>query len=141
MRNVRFHAAGHENILGKHETTLEITTESDLTKRGTCVIGVRANQTLRDLNDEIKVLAVDRRTRITLRMMVDDLVEEVRGRGGQGLSYSDNTSMVTRTSSFQCGRTLLVEADKAASDLSREFIGKLRNPRTVIECEILYVNE
>lgn len=138
---MRFHASGHENIVGKHETTLEITTESDLTKRGTCVIGVYANQTLRDLDDEIKALAVDRHTRITLRLMVDDLDEEVKGRGGQGLSYSDNTSMVARTSSFQCGRTLLVEADKAASDLSREFIRKLKNPRTVLECEILYVNE
>jgi hypothetical protein len=141
MRSVRFHAAGHENIVGKHETTLEITSESDLTKRGTCVIGVRASQALRDLDDEIKGLARKRETRICLKMTVDDQVEEVQGRGDPGLTYTDKTSMVVRKSSYQCGRTVFVNADKAASDLDREFVRKLRDSSAVLECELLYINE
>jgi hypothetical protein len=141
MRSVRFRAAGHENIVGKHETTLELTSESKLTKRGTCVIGVRASQTLRDLDDEIRNLARRRETRICLRMTVEGQVEEVRGRGDPGLTYTDNTSMVVRKSSYQCGRTVFVNADKAASDLDREFIRKLKDSRAVLECELLYFNE
>jgi len=141
MRSVFFRAAGHKNIVGKHETTLEITTESNLTKRGSCIIGTRANQTLRDLDADIKALARNRHTRITLRMMVDDLVEELVGRGSPGLLYSDNTSMVARMSSYECGRTVLVDANKAASDLNRILVERLRNPIAILECELVYVNE
>lgn len=138
MRNVCFRAAGHENILGKHRTTLEITTESNLTKRGTCVVGVRASQTLRDLDDEIRALAQKSHTRISLKMIVGDQTEEVHGHGHPGLTYTDETSMVVRRSSYHCGRTVFVEADKAASDLDRQFIRRLRDPRAVVECELLF---
>jgi uncharacterized protein len=141
MRSVRFCAAGHENITGRHKTTLEITSESDLTKRGTCVIGVSASQTLRDLDEEIRWLARKRETRIALRMTVDNCVEEVQGRGDLGLTYADSTSMVARRSMYQCGRTVFVNSDKAASDLNREFIQKLRDRNAVLECELLYFNE
>ncbi len=141
MRSVRFRAAGHENIVGKHETTLEITRESDLTKRGTCVIGVRASQALRDLDDEIKDLARKRETRICLKMTIHGQVEEVEGRGDPGLTYTDKTSMVVRKSAYLCGRTVFVNADKAASDLDRDFVQKLRDSSAILECELLYFNE
>jgi len=141
MRSVHFHAAGHANVLGEHRTTLEITTESDLTKRGTCVIAVRASQTLRDLDDEIRSLARKKDTRICLKMTVDDQTEEVQGWGDPGLTYTDNTSMVARRSMYRCGRTLFVNADKAASNLDREFVRRLRDSSAVLECELLYFNE
>lgn len=138
MRTVDFHAYGHPNVIGKHRTTLEITTEEKLTSRGTCIIGVRTNQTLRDLDDEVKTLAKSTRTQIQLTMSVDGLVESVMGRGGPGLTYSDPISMVARTSSFECGRTVMVGADRVASDLDRRFVQKLRNPNIVIKCQLIY---
>lgn len=138
MRTVDFHAYGHPNVIGKHRTTLEITTEEKLTSRGTCIIGVRTNQTLRNLDDEIKALAKSTRTQIQLTMSVDGLVESVMGRGGPGLTYSDPISMVARTSSFECGRTVMVGADRVASDLDRRFVQKLRNPNIVIKCQLIY---
>ncbi len=138
MRTVDFHAYGHPNIVGEHKTTLEITTEAELTSQGTCIIGVRTTQTLRDLDDEIKTLAKFARTQIQLTMKAEGLVERIMGRGSPGLTYSDPISMVARTSSFECGRTVMVEADKVASDLSRDFIQKLRDPDIVIKCQLSY---
>jgi len=138
MRTVDFHAYGHPNIVGEHKTTLEITTETKLTSQGTCIIGVRTTQTLRDLDDEIKTLAKSTRIQIQLTMSVDGLVERVIGRGSPGLTYSDPISMVARTSSFECGRTVMVGADRVASDLDRRFVQKLRNPDIVIKCQLSY---
>jgi hypothetical protein len=36
--------------------------------------------------------------------------------------------MVVRKSSYVCARTLAVKADKAAADLSRDIVQKLRDP-------------
>jgi len=138
MRTVDFHAYGHPNVIGEHKTTLEITTEEKLTSRGTCIIGVRTTQTLHDLDDEIKTLAKSTRTQIQLTMSVDDLVEKVTGRGSPELTYSDSISMVARTSSYECGRTVMVGADRVASDLDRRFVQKLSDPDIVIKCQLSY---
>ncbi len=138
MHTVDFHAYGHPNVIGEHKTTLEITTEKELTSQGMCIIGVRTTQTLRDLDDEIKTLAKSTRSQIQLTMSVDDLVERIIGRGSPGLTYSNSISMVARTSSFECGRTVMVGADRVASDLDRKFVQKLRIPDIVIKCQLSY---
>ncbi|MHA2386933.1 MAG: DUF371 domain-containing protein, partial [Candidatus Thorarchaeota archaeon] len=63
------------------------------------------------------------------------------GRGDPGLTYLDAVSMVARKSSFVCDRTLMVGADKAASDLDRSFVNALRDSSVSIECELLFVIE
>jgi len=141
MRKVRFQAFGHENVIGEHPTTLEITTESSLTKQGTCIIGVKANQTLDALDDVHRSLASKETTRIILKMTAGNFEEIVTGWGSSGLTYSNSTSMVARKSSFECGRTLMVRADKAASDLPRSFIEQLKNPDTVLDCELTFFTE
>ncbi len=140
MRRVTFFANGHQNIIGEHRTTVEITTESFLTKRGTCIVGVQANLSLRRLGEEFKTLASSIDTQIILRMRVEDFVEEISGTGSPGLTYSDDVSIVARTSSFECERTVMVNADKAASDLNRQFVEKLKNADVVIECELDFIN-
>ena len=137
MRRVQFRAFGHENVIGEHKTTVELTSEGFLTQKGTCIVGVSADLTLNELDSEIREMAQLETTKIVLRMTVEGLVEEVTGTGGPGLTYSDPTSMVARTSSYQCNRTLMVNADKAASDLSRDFIEKLKEENVVIDCELI----
>ncbi|MFX1367447.1 MAG: DUF371 domain-containing protein [Promethearchaeota archaeon] len=141
MRRVCFQAYGHENVIGEHTTTVEITTETSLTKRGTCIIGVGANRTLSSLDDELRLLAASKTTQIILKMSVDGLDEEIRGWGSTGLTYSDSISMVVRKSSFECERTLMVNADKAASNLKRSFIQQLKNPEAILECELHFLSE
>ena len=141
MQRVQFQAYGHQNVMGEHPTTLEITSEESLTKRGTCIIGVKATQTLHDLDNSLKKLASMKTTKIVLRMKVDDLLEEVIGWGSPGLTYADTTSMVARTSHFECDRTLMVGANKAASDLDRRFVKQLKSPDAFLYCELEFITE
>jgi hypothetical protein len=140
MRSVRFRAYGHENIIGLHRTTLEITREDTLTRKGTCIVAIGSNLSLSELDAEIKSLAKQPTTAIRLVMAVAGLSEEIAGRGSAGLTYSDNTSMVARRSSYECGRTLMVQADKAASDLSRAFVEATKKPGAQIECELFFIS-
>ncbi len=141
MCRVQFNAYGHRNVIGEHKSTVELTSEDYLTHQGTCIVGLRADLVLSELKSEIKQLAIAESTEIKLRMTVDDLTEEVTGTGGSGLTYSDPTSMVARTSSYECGRTLMINADKAASDLSRDFVEKLKDNTVVINCELIFTTQ
>lgn len=139
MQNVRFRAYGHENIIGEHKTTVELTSENHLTRQGSCIVGISSDLTLEKLDAKIKEMATKPSTKIVLRMSVDELTEEVTGTGSLGLTYSDPTSMVARISTFECGRTLMVNADKAASSLNRDFVDRLKTSSAVIECELVYL--
>ncbi|MHA1481244.1 MAG: DUF371 domain-containing protein [Candidatus Thorarchaeota archaeon] len=141
MKSVSFVAYGHDNVVGIHKTTTELTTESFLTPQGTCIIGVKSDQTLSNLSDEIKQMVKSRDTRIHLKMKVNGESEEINGYGSPGLTYEDPTSMVARTSPFECGRTLMVNSDKAASDLKHSFIEELKKVDVLIECELVFVTE
>ncbi len=141
MHLVRFKAYGHENVIGEHKTTVEITTEDYLTKQGTCIVGVQATQKLSEFSSEIRALVSLETTRIVLVMEVAGIKEQVTGTGGSALTYTDSISMVARTSLFQCGRTLMINADKAASDLSREFVNKLSEKRIKMNCELHFIPE
>jgi hypothetical protein len=140
MYCIPFRAFGHENVIGKHKTTVEITSEEFLTRQGTCIVGIRATQTLASLGSTIKELATLETTKIILVMDVNGIIEQVTGTGGPDLTYSDSVSMVARTSSYQCGRTLMIHADKAASDLSEDFVNSLKESRTVMSCELHFIN-
>jgi hypothetical protein len=141
MKRVQFIARGHHNIVGEHRTTLEITTEDFLTTKGTCIVGVNAETNLLSLDEDIKALAKAPSTRIILRLRVGEIIEEIEGRGSPGLSYRDGVSMVIRTSDYECDRTVMVGANKAASDLSRIFINSVNREDVKIECELEYITQ
>jgi hypothetical protein len=138
---VPFRAFGHENVTGKHKTTVEITSEDFLTRQGTCIVAVRATQTLSMLDSAIKRISRLETTKVVLVMEVRGIIEQITGTGGSGLTYTDSVSMVARTSSYQCGRTLMIHADKAASDLSDDFVKCLRDRNAVLKCELHFIPE
>ncbi len=125
---VDFEAWGHKNILGIHSSTLEITKSRELTKRGTCVVGVRATMALADLSEEFRTLAMNGRSRITVSFFVNSLEERITGWGNSQLTLQHPQDIVVRKSRYVCDRTLCVGADRAACDLSREMIHLLGNP-------------
>jgi len=141
MHRVSFRAYGHANVQGTHQTTVELTSENFLTPQGTCIVGVRSELTLKSLDEKIKKLARSETTKIILRLRVGDFSEEIVGHGSPGLTYEDAVSMVARTSTYECGRTLMVEADKAASDISRELVSKLQKLDIPIDCELLFITQ
>lgn len=140
MRQVSFIAYGHKNVVADHKTTLELTSQDFLTTQGTCIIGVRAGLTLKALDNDIKELVRSADTAIRLRLTAEGLTDEVVGHGSPGLTYEDSTSMVARTSNFECGRTIMVGADKAASDIRRDLIERLRQPQTQLRCELTFIS-
>jgi len=120
-------AYGDVNIQSTNKTTFEITKETHLTKRGDCIIAVRATTGAIDLNPRFKKIARSQNARITIRIEVDGKQETVAAWGNPNLLFTHPTDLVVRKSDFVCGRTLAIRADKAACDFSREFVEKLRN--------------
>ena len=136
------YARGHENVTSRNRTTLEITKENHLTKRGDCIIALEADKAARDLSPEFKKLAQNRKARITITIEASGEVEVVNAYGSPQLSFTHPTDLVVRKSDYTCSRTLAVHADKAAKDLPRTLIEKLQNPRQrvkatlTVECAI-----
>lgn len=121
-------ARGHENILATHKTTFEITKESSLSKRGDCVIAVSADKGLDDLSFEFKEKLRKEGAKITVFIEAGGICETVDAYGSPHLVLTHPTDVVIRKSRYICNRTLAVKADKAACDLSRTLVKKLRSP-------------
>jgi hypothetical protein len=121
----RVRARGHPLLTALHPTTLMITREEEVGPRGDCIVAVGADRSVADLGEGVKE-GIRRGGRVTVRMEAGGRVETVRGWGHPSLPLDHPTDLVVRKSSFVCGRTLAVRADRSASDLSREFVGGLR---------------
>jgi len=126
-------AHGHRNVQSTNKTTFEITRENHLTKRGDCVIAVGATKGATDLNPRFKTVARNQSARITIKIEVDREEEIVTAWGNPRLSFTHPTDLVVRKSDYVCGRTLAIRADKAARDLSRKLVEKLRNPNQKVK--------
>jgi len=120
---------GHENVRAAHRTTLEITGEKKLSIEGDCIIAVGVDKTFAGLSSEFKEKLRKPNARLTLLIEADGIVNQVTAYGSPRLLLSHPTDMVVRKSDFICDRTLAVRADKAANDLSRELVDKLKNPK------------
>jgi len=121
-------AKGHRNILAIHPTTLEFTREDDVSKRGDCIIMVSADKAMPDMSAEFKEKLRREKARLTILIEAGGMVETVNAYGSAHLTLAHPLEMVVRKSSYICSRTLAVKADKAAADLSRDLIQKLKNP-------------
>lgn len=124
---VAIFAHGHENIQATHETTLEITKEPTLTKRGDCIIAVEATNGAADLPLEFKEATRKKDAQITITIEAGELKEIVRAKGSPRLLFTHPTDLVVRKTDYVCGRTLAIKADKAASDLSRKLVEKIQD--------------
>ena len=121
-------AHGQENLQSTNKTTFEITKENHLTKRGDCIIAGGASTGATEVNPRFKAVARSQGARITIKIEADGEEETVTAWGSPKLLFTHPTDLVVGKSDFVCGRTLAIKADKAASDLSRKLVEKLRNP-------------
>ena len=126
-------ARGHENVLATHETTFEITKEANLSKRGNCVIAVSADKALDDLGSEFKEGLRKNDSRISILIEVGGVAETVNASGNSKLILDHPTDIVVRKTSHISDRTLAIEADKAACDLSRKLVEELRSPKKTVK--------
>jgi hypothetical protein len=121
-------AKGHRNVLAIHPTTLELTKSDKLSRRGDCIIAVSANKAPLNLSAEFIEKLRRENARLTILIEAGGIVETVNAYGTARLTLVHPTEMVVRKSSYVCARTLAVKADKAAADLSRNIVEKLKNP-------------
>jgi hypothetical protein len=124
---------GHENIQATHKTTFEITKEAQLSRRGDCIIAVSANKTMTDFSSEFKENLRKEKAKIMILIEAGDAAEVVNAFGSPRLILTHRTDMVVRKSNYICNRTLAIQADKAACDLSRKLAEKLRNPKQKVK--------
>lgn len=127
------YARGHANVKSTHKTTFQITREPFLYKRGDCVIAVAATKGAIDLSSKFKEKARHENARITVIIEVDNVKEVVKAQGSSRLTFIHPNDLVVRKSGYVCGRTLAINADKAANDLSKKLVEKLQNPEQKVK--------
>jgi len=137
--NEVIHARGHPNITATHKTTFEITKEGNLTKRGDCIIGVLADKSVQDLSDIFKESLRSGNVSVVgeIHLPQYGLRDSICGYGNEKLSLRDSIDIVVRKSDFLCDRTLLIKADKSASDIDREIIGLLKDSSTELNFSLI----
>jgi len=122
---------GHKNILSLHEKTLEITKESDLTINGDCIVGINADLACRDLPEKFKKNVMSDDAKITFTIEAGKHSFSIHGNGSKKLTLKHPKDIVLRKSAFVCTRTLAIKCDKASSDMPREMIHVLQNPKII----------
>jgi hypothetical protein len=126
-------ACGHENIQAAHKSTFEITKETELSKKGDCIIAVSASKAMSDLSSEFKRNLRNENVKITILIEAGDVRDVVNASGSPRLILAHPTDIVVRKSNYICSRTLAIQADKAACDLSKNLLARLENPKQKVK--------
>ncbi len=121
-----FTARGHVNVRAKHRTTLEVTREDWLTPRGDCILGVSSEVGAAGLPGWIREAARDPGSVIVMVLCSGGVCDSVAGRGDPRITLDDPDRIVVRRSTYVDGKTLMVEASKAAAHVRRDLVEHLR---------------
>lgn len=120
-------ASGHENILCTHNTTIEITKDIKMTKKGDCIVAVNASKACFDLTPDLRnQIQSGKKLKIIIR--VEDIQDYFYGFGNKELRLLDRKDIVFRKTDFICDRTILINCSKSSKELDRELIDLLKNP-------------
>lgn len=136
--NFKIKAKGHGNVLSKHKSTFEITIDSDLSLSGDCIIGVSMDHTMNDFSLEFKEKIMDENTKIIIKLSTENNGDEIIGYGHPDLTLNHPTDIVCRKSNYTCSRTLMINSNKASSDLNRDLINDLKKGKELNFEIILY---
>jgi hypothetical protein len=123
-----FNCCGHENILGLHNSTIEFTKDYSLTKNGDCIIGVRADFDFRELMDFV---AENSGRKVECKIIVGLIEDEFSFYINP--DFSGHHEIVIRKTDFCSKRTLGVLANKAAVDLNRGIMEKMRDRNSIMK--------
>ena len=114
-QSVAFVCRGHPLVTATHDKTVEITRDTEISRRATCVVGVASEH--------------DDRALLDLRGMVEVTLEcdGVRDAFTATISpfFLGDSSLVLRRGPGLRGRTLAFDASKTAADLDRALIARL----------------
>ena len=125
----KFHAYGHPNILGTHKTTLEFTKDSELSVKGDCIAGVKADFELGKLQDFIKK-SDNKKITITIETADKTIKENIIAELNP--NFNDDNELVIRKTDFISERTLATKADKAAFELNKDLMSFLKEKKNKV---------
>ncbi len=131
------YAKGHPNIKATHKTTLEITKEEYVTPRGDCIIAINATKAVKELDPVLKSIIRRNDAIIIVVLETDNLKDVVLAMGSQELLLSSDNKIIIRKSTYIEPATLGIRSNKAARDIDRRLIERLKNPDTVLKIKII----
>jgi hypothetical protein len=130
-------AHGHENVKATHETTLQITREANLSRKGDCILAVGADKAIVDLSPNFLEKLRSDEARLTILIQANGTVETVNAAGNARLILTHPTEIVVRKSGFINSRTLAIHANKSANEMSRELVTLLKNPKQEVRITLI----
>jgi uncharacterized protein len=116
-------AFGHANVLSTHRNTIEFTKDEHLTRRGDCILAVRADMMPDPMEGRIRII-------MTAGVHTDSFLATGNPH------FSSEHEMVIRRSSFLDGRTFAIHADKAACDIDRKLVAAMKDPAAMMKVKI-----
>ncbi len=130
----KFSACGHPNILATHKTTLEFTKDSEVSKKGDCIVGVNADFDLKELKDFIQ--ESKNKKSVIIEIENNEIKEAINAEINPG--FSSSNELVIRKTGFLSERTFAVNADKAAFGLSRSLVSFLKDEKNKVSVAIYF---
>jgi len=125
-------ARGHPNIRATHKTTLEITREPEVTLRGDCIVGVKADKAAADLDPIFRETMLRQDALLVAVIEVEGVRDVVLALGSPNLILTDPRKLIIRKSNFVEPATLGIKSNKAAGDLDRILVEKLKSESSLI---------
>jgi hypothetical protein len=126
-------ALGHPNIVAVHPTTLMITKDRHISKKGDCIFATAADKSVEDLGDEFKGALREPNSELTITIEVGNLKEQISACGSKDLILIHPTDIVIRKSSYICSRTIATYSNKASIDLPRDIVEKLKDSKQQVK--------
>lgn len=117
---------GHENIRAEHKSTFEITKDKELTKAGTCIIGINADKGADDLNENFKKILSDDRSILNTTLIIKNIKYSILSCGSSKMTLTHQADSVWRRSNFVCPRTIGIYSDISAVSIPKEIINLLK---------------
>ena len=130
----KFKAYGHPNILGTHKTTLEFTKDVELTLKGDCIVGVKADFDLKKIKRFIKK-STNKKITITIKPITKDKkYQKTKETASAELNpnFDSDKEFVVRKTDFVSERTFAISSNKAAFELNRDLIRFLKEKKNKI---------
>ena len=145
-----FNCYGHKNITAKHKTTLEFTKDENVSLKGECIVGVRADFKLSSLKkfienkkSQLEKISLEKEPinkktieKIPIKIIIRIKNIEEKINGFLNADFNDSREIVIRKSDFISERTLIIKADKGACDLNRNYVEFLKQEKIKIKVTI-----
>jgi Uncharacterized protein conserved in archaea len=120
-----FTARGHVNITATNKRTLEITKDPYVTSRGDCIVACCAEKAAGELRRDV-LQALASRGVVVVVIEAGDIQDVVTGET-PGVVPTSGWRIVVRRSRYIDSSTVAISADKAAADLNKALVARLKS--------------